>query len=220
VTTPLRQLWSGNTYTTRNTVVLLCRFYRLGSQITSATGDQFTHDAATFPALRTQYGVASDPISLIPFIYVDDAPSATAPQLVLETVAGGDGYVDQDGNSTRGVKTFVFPSAATVVDSGYILKLNDGDSGVRDITAIRTTVASGGTSSVVVFGMEILAAVGAGADTPSLHDGLFGGVSVLDLAPAAPTAGTFTTFLAFLGLGNTAGALGGICGCSVAVLDT
>lgn len=182
-----------------------CRLYRIGTLNLAATGDQFTHDAAvTYPLLRTQYGAASQPIDLLPVLYVTTATTGTAPIIRMRTNAGGTGYVDQDGNNVVGAKTVTFTSATTTISAGLMLRMEQGDSGVRDIAAIEVTTA-GSAGAATIFGMELL------APAPTLinqfattYDGLFGGFGLNNIRPAAPTAGTVTSYLAYYSGGTAA----------------
>ena len=59
--------------------------YKIGTLDMTATGDKFTHDAATFPILRTKFGAASQPINLIPVVFITTATATTAPVFRLRT---------------------------------------------------------------------------------------------------------------------------------------
>ena len=188
--------------------VHLVRLYTIGTLNLAATGNQFTHDAATFPVLRTQLGVASQPLTLIPLLYVTDATATTAPTFYLRTDAGGAGYTDQDGNSVVGTKLFTFPTATTTVNSCFIPMLEDGDSGVRDITSVDIETASAATATATLFGVEII------SDVPSilkvlatLDDALHNGLGMMDLAPAVATSGTVTSYLCVMDLGVTSSSM-------------
>lgn len=183
----------------------VARLYKIGTMVLSATGDQFTHDAATFPVLRTQFGEASKPLSLLPIIYLTVATQTTAPVISLRTAAGGAGYVDQDGNSTIGTASnFTFPNAITAIESAFVLRLNDGDSGVRDISAIQVVTASGGAGkNATIFGVELIAPLSQVSDqTTYCLDAVFGGLAMYDLEPAAATSGTVTSYLIIMSVGK------------------
>jgi hypothetical protein len=187
----------------RNNVaqVFLAYIYTIGTVNLSATGDQFTHDAATFPLLRTEFGESSKAITLIPVVYINDAGTTTAPVFSMKTNAGGTGYVDQDGNNSVSTLTMTLPSATAAVQSGYIFRLNPGDSGVQDVVQIDVDTA--GTSVTgVIFGLELLAdiTVFAGA---GLADMVAGGLGYADLKPAVATSGTATAVLGIVTLGAT-----------------
>jgi hypothetical protein len=184
----------------------LARFYQMGTIDFTATGDRFTADAAvTYPLTRTIYGVAGQAISLYPVIYITTATTGTAPQFQLNTAAAGAGYVDQDGNSTVGTKTFTFPSATTAIQSTYLLRLEEGDGGVQSISAVQCTVK--GTAGVgTIYGVELLCPCSnLNSGSVSFYDAVYGALNMVDLNPAVPTAGTLTTFLGFLALTNTQG---------------
>src|ERR1041385_6928167 len=51
-------------------LVEIGRFYQLGTLVCTSTGNQFTHDAATFPMTRTVMGQSAQPITLIPMVLV------------------------------------------------------------------------------------------------------------------------------------------------------
>jgi len=185
-----------------NVQVYLCHIYTIGTVNLSALNDQFTHDAATFPILRTEFGEASKPVSLIPIIYIDDAGTTSAPVFSLKTNAGGTGYVDQDGNNEVATKTTTLPSATAAVQSAYLLRLNDGDSGVRDIVQIDVDTA--GTSvGGVIFGAEVIADVTnyVSAGLVSVVNGLGWG----DLKPGVATSGTATSFIGLVSMGSVSG---------------
>ena len=171
------------------------RFYLLGTLNLAATGNQFTHNAATFPLLRTQLGVASQPITLLPMIYITTATATTAPIFRLRTVAGAAGYVNQLGNSIVGTRTMTMPLAATVAQSGFIIRLEAGDSGIQNITNIEVTTA-GSAGAASIYGIELLSPFNQ-LNSGWLHknDQMFGGLSMVDLVPAVATSGTVTSIL-------------------------
>lgn len=184
--------------------------YRLGTLNLAATGDQFTHDAATFPVLRTRFGVANQPVPLIPLVQITTATATTAPVFRLRTAGGAAGYVDQDGNSVIGTKTMTMPAAATAQGSTFVFRLEDGDSAITDISAIEVTTA-GTAGAATVWGLEIFT-------TPHTyqiyeivcHDIMYGGLGLSDLAPAVATSGTATTLLGGVTLLAGTGSNGGI----------
>lgn len=180
----------------------LARFYKLGTLNLAATGDQFTHDSATFPLLRTQFGAASQPVTLIPLLQISTATTTTAAQLQLQTNAGAAGYTNQDGSTVIGGKTFILPSATTAIHSTLLLWLNDGDTGVQDINQIKVAVAAA-AGAANVWGMEVIAAsTTPQASTASADDLVFSGLSLQDILPAAPTSGTLTSFLGVINLNS------------------
>ena len=195
--------------------VYLARLYKIGTVNLGATGDQFTHDSATFPMLRTQLGQSNQPIGLLPLLQVTTAPTVTAPAVRLETVAGGTGYVDQDGNNeTVPVATLTLPSATTVLGTCYFLKLNAPDSAVRDVVAVRTVTAGTSSPAATVWGVELLCPLFMyNSNIPNYQDCLSGGLNAVDLAPATPTSGTATSVLALIQFGGSADQwIGWICG--------
>ena len=186
----------------------LAYFYNMGTvDLANAAAtpyDGFTADAGvTYPLLRTKYTATSQAITLIPMCYITTDTATTAPVFDLQTAAGAAGYVDQDGNSTVGTATMTMPAAATVAQSGYIIRLQPGDTGVRSISAVRVTT-KGTAGAARIFGVEILA----GITIPStswtqLDDLAFSGLALPDLRPATPTAGTLTSYLGVLRLNVT-----------------
>ena len=170
--------------------------YKIGTVDLTATGNQLTHDAATFPVVRTQLNAASQPVGLIPVVLITTATATTAPVFRLRTLAGAAGYVDQDGNSIVGTKTMTMPAAATAAGSGYIIRLEDGDSAVRDITNVEVTTA-GTAGAATIYGLEILSKYPTNRQNyiPATSNGLFRGIELPDLRPATATSGTVTAEL-------------------------
>lgn len=188
--------------------IYLAYLYKIGTMAFtgSAPLDVFTHDAATFPLLRTQHGAASQPVNLIPLLYVTTAAATSAPAFLIQATSGpGAGYVNQAANATGsnviGNKTFTCPTATTAAQSCYVLRLNEGDSAVQDIIQISlTTAASAGAATI--YGMEILCALP--IDTvgvPGAYDAFFGGLRLCNLAPAVATSGSATSVLCLVGGG-------------------
>lgn len=177
----------------------LCRAYKLGTLNLAATGNQFTHDSATFPVLRTEFGEASKPVSLLPILSVTTALTTTAAILRLRNATGpASGYTDQDGNTTTGATDFTFPSTTTAVGSTYLPMLESGDSGVRDISHIDVTTASA-TGACDVWGIEPIAPLPVfSGNSMSFADGVMSSLLACDLTPAVPTSGTLTSILAVL----------------------
>lgn len=172
----------------------LARFYRVGTLNLAGTGNQFTHDAATFPLTRTIFGAATQPIALIPVIMLTAPTTVTAPQFQLQTSGGAAGYVNQDGTSVIGTKNFTLPVAN--VGSAFFLRMNDGDYACRDITQINVSVAAT-AGAADVYLMELLADGIAGQHVGSLYDNVVdGGLRLCRINPAAATSGTASSFLA------------------------
>jgi len=169
--------------------------YKIGTLNLAATGDRFTHDAATFPILRTKFGAASQAINLIPIVVITTATATTAPVFRLRTAGGAAGYVNQSGTSVIGTKTMTMPAAATAAASGYIFRLEEGDVGVEDITNIEVTTA-GTAGAAEVWGVEILAAhpIVVSAVTAG-QDQMFGGFSMANIKPGVATSGSVTSVL-------------------------
>lgn len=182
----------------------LAWIYEIGTQVVTATGNQFTHHAATFPLLRTVMGVANQPIALLPMYQVTTATTVAAAVLTIKTVANTAGYTDQDGNATVGSRTFTMPSTATTINSCFMPRLEDGDSGVRDINAIQTnTNATAG--AVRVWGVELLmpASPMGVVSTAYGSDGFYGGIKSANLRPAVATSGTANAKLVILSTNAT-----------------
>jgi hypothetical protein len=106
--------------------------------------------------------------------------------------------VDQDGNNTVGTKDFTFPSATTNVNSTYLMMPNSDDFGVQDITQIDVGTASS-TGAANIYGVEFLAPVEGVIAKANLNDTVFGGLQMVDIAPAVATSGTVTSYLGILG---------------------
>lgn len=173
----------------------LGQIYKLGTLNLAATGDQFTHDAATFPITRTQLGVATQPLTLLLLLQISVATTTTAPAFILKTNAGGTGYVDQDGNNVVGTKTHTMVSATMGVGSTYMLRLEDGDSGIRDISAIEITTAAA-VGEAYIWGIELLAPASIiNGSLATTNDSLFSGLAPMNIGPGSATSGTATSYL-------------------------
>lgn len=180
-------------------------WYRIGDLNLAATGDQFTHHSATFPLLRTKMGEASKPVNLIPFLVLSVATATTAPQFTIKNGGASTGYVDQDGNTVVGTKVFTFPAAASVINSGFLMALEDTDRAIRDIQQINVGVA-GSVGTAQIWGFEPLAplyntAVGVLA---SSVDMLGESLTLLDTRPAVATSGTASSFFGMMLIGTIA----------------
>lgn len=189
----------------------LANFYKIGTLVITATGDQFTHDAATFPILKTSLGQASQPLTLIPIVRVTTALTTTAAAFRLQTSGGAAGYTDQDGDSTVGTVTFTFPSATTAVNSCFTLRLESGDSGIRDISQIRIdTAASAGAADI--WGVELIAPVLSQFATSeeTVSDQIYGGLSLWPAHLGVATSGSVTAFTGIYSIGATSGNLDGV----------
>ena len=185
--------------------IRLVWLYKFGTVNLAAIGNQFTHDAATFPILRTRWGAASQPITLTPLLYITTATTSSAPAFVLEASGGGTGYVDQDGNNIDGTVTFTCPAAATAVQSCYALRLESGDCGVRDVVQMNITTA-GAAGAADVWGMELIGSMGNALYNSAMIDLFFGGFGPVFLTPGLATAGTAVVKLGMLH-NNSAGSL-------------
>lgn len=176
----------------------LCIFYKFGTLSPTATGDRFTHDGATFPVTRTMFGQATQPLSLIPMMQVTTAFTTTPAVFTIKNGAGTTGYVNQLGNTVVGTKTMTMPGASVANNTTYVFRLEDGDSGVRDIQQINVGTASS-AGAAAIWGCEIIAPVGLPALTLGLsYDAAFAGLNLQDIKPAVATSGTATTYFGFL----------------------
>lgn len=180
---------------------MFARIYKVGTVVLTATGNQFTHDAATFPLLRTEFGVSNKAQALWAVIQVTTALSTTAAALTMD-------YVDQDGNSVTGTRTFTFPAATTGQGSVYFLPLEQGDWAVRDVSAINVTTASA-TGAATVWLMEQLQPTYNAFAGPITADYVSGhGLAVTNQTPAVATSGTATTNTVFSIFGASSAASG------------
>lgn len=218
-TSPLRLQTLLLNLATGSTPYLLAYIYQFGTQVLTATGDQFTHHAATFPVLRTQMGT-SQAVPLLPMIQITTATTTTAAVLTMKTAAGGTGYTDQDGNNTVGTLTHTMPNIATAVNSCYFLPLEDGDRGVQNVAAIQTNTAAA-AGAATIWGVEPIAFLNAtyanGQD--GIFDGVFGQLRMPNLRPAVATSGTANAKLVLITLTGTAANLNAT-GFATAVADT
>lgn len=181
----------------------LAILYQIGTVNLAATGNQLTHHAATFPILRTIFGVANTPVPLIPVLYLTASTATTAPAFRLRTATDTAGYVNQDGTSVIGAKTFTMPAAATAVQSAFILRLEDGDSAVRDITQVRVDTA-GSAGAGQLFGAELIAPLGYHVAGLSYSADLaLSGLSLPNIRPGVASSGTAAVEFAVLSLGAT-----------------
>lgn len=175
-------------------------FYKIGTLNFAATGDQFTHDAATFPILRSYFGQASQPVPLIPILQVTTQVTTTEPRFRLQTNAGGAGYVNQAGTSVVGTYTMGLKNMPKATSFAMIMPLETNDAAVRDITQIRIdTAASAGAAAI--WGFEPLMHMGSfESRTFAWRDAVFGGMGMMPYNPGAATSGTATSFLGALNM--------------------
>lgn len=177
---------------------LMGRLYRFGGTTLTGTGNNYVHDAATFPANRTVMN-ASTAINFIPMIFVTVLTATTAPQFTIN-------YTNQSGASVTGNVTFIMPAAATATSSLYIPMLNYGDSGIQDITGVNVTVA-GTAGAVDFYGFEpnyLSCNIAAGL-APSIHNSAIGPMSFRNMSPAVATTGTATTYKSIISLATDFG---------------
>lgn len=196
----------GNTASARGGA--LVRVYLAGTLNLTATGNQFTHNAAVFPLLRKKYGAANQPASFIPIIQLTAATSVTAPAFTLATNAGGAGYKNQDGVDVVGTKVFTLPAAASAIGSCYFLRLNDGDWAAEDIIQINVTTAST-TGTANIWLMEEIAPSQALVAGASQYDNfLDAGLDCASLTPAVATSGSAVSRLLFATYGSATSTAG------------
>jgi len=183
---------------TRLSTTCLARLYLLGTiDLTSTVGNRFTPDPATFPVLSTRMGVASQRTPLVPLALVTTATTVAAAVFTFN-------YNNEGGTARVGNKTFTMPAAATLVGSGFILPVNEGDIAVTNVTSVTATTAA--TAGILtVFGADILAVAQttvAGV-TPQFRNLAID--PVLTNASEYPaTAGTVSSILATIILGPSA----------------
>ena len=177
------------------------RFYRIGGVSLGATGNEFTHDAATFPVTRTVMGVSGTALNLIPIVYVTTALTGVAAQFIIKGSAGTTGYVNQAGSNVIGTQTFVFPSATTAAGSVYVPMLETGDSGIQDIVQVDvTTLATTGACDIYGFEPMMLGGNLTQGSYAAIHNAAVGAMTFTDTKPAVATSGTVTSYLGYLSL--------------------
>jgi hypothetical protein len=164
----------------------LLRIYKVGTVVLTATGSQFTHDTATFPVLRSEFGVSNKAQALWPIIQVTTALTTTAAAFTFN-------YVNQAGTSVTGNRTFTFPSATTAISSCYFLPLQQGDWAVQDISDVVVTTASATGAATIWLAEEIEPSVNCfvNALTADYFTGY--GLKIPNQTPAVATSGTVTT---------------------------
>jgi len=163
----------------------IVNLYQVGTLNLATSTSEFTHDAATFPIVRTKMGQASQPIALTPYIYITTATATTAAIMTFD-------YIDQDGNSVTGTISLTLPATTTAAGTLLRIPLEVGDSGVRDITNINiTTPASAGAATI--FLAEILETSGIFAAPHSgFRNSTVRSPSIPLLSPGVATSGTAT----------------------------
>jgi hypothetical protein len=166
--------------------LIFLRLYKVGTVTLTATGSQFTHDAATFPVLRSEFGVSGKAQALWPIIQVTTALTTTAAILTFN-------YVNQTGSSVTGARTFTFPSATTANGSTFFLPLEQGDWAVRDVSNVVISTASATGAATVWLAEEIEPSVNcfANALTADYFTGY--GLKIPNQVAATATSGTVTT---------------------------
>lgn len=189
----------------------LAYFYKMGTldlaNAATPPYDGFTHDAGWSGTLRrTVLGAANTDISLIPLLHITTATATSAPAFILKTTAGGAGYKNQAGSSIVGTKTFTLPGAITAQGSAYILRVEDEDSAIQDMTQMSVTT-KGSAGAATVYGVEILASAPGLLSFQGVSDQLFGGLNMCNLAPAVPSTGSVTAYLGLITFSGTVAAI-------------
>ena len=162
------------------------RIYKVGTINLAATGNQFTHDTATFPLLRSEFGVSNKAQALWPVLQVT-AVTATNQAVMTFT------YVNQIGSSVTGARTLTLPAAATSASSAFFIPLEQGDWAAQDITAMNITTAATAGTATVWLAEEIDPSTNLFA-TCMTADFIAGyGLKTNNQTPAVATSGTVTT---------------------------
>lgn len=174
----------------------LCRLNKIGVVDFTNTGQRLTHDACTYPLTRTR-GRVSRNVFGFPLLHVTTATSTTAP--IISSI----GYKNQDGASVTGTQSFTLPATNTLVGTGLLLSLEDGDGGVQDITAVNVGTASSAGVADLYMAEPMLQSsvvvVGHVSQADMVRGSRFGPPCV---SPATPTAGSLTSELAAIALGG------------------
>jgi hypothetical protein len=162
---------------------MICNLYLVGTINFTATGQRLTHNAATFPLLRTRMGQASQPWAGIPFLYMTAATATTAPVFTMD-------YVDAAGTSKTGTRTTTLPAAITTQNSCFFPPLENDTTGVRDVSAVNVTVAAtAGTANLYLL-ENLCFTTTPVLNMPGVFDGVYTGFSPPRLDPAVATSGT------------------------------
>lgn len=196
---------TGTASSVNSRVVWLSYFYLMGTvDLANAAAtpyNGFTHSAGWSGTLqRTIMGATTD-ILLIPTILITTGTATTAPVFELNTVAGGAGYVDESGNNVIGNVAFTCPAAATASGSMFVLRLNDGDSAIKNMTQMKVTT-KGTAGAANVYGVEPLIPCFIDNSYGGAGDAVFGGLRMHDLKPAVPSSGTVTSRLGLFAIGS------------------
>ena len=177
----------------RSAPTTLVRAYKIGT-VNLATG-AFTHDAATFPINKTQMG-SSQALDLIPMMQITTATATTAPAYTFT-------YTNQDGGSVTGTITNTLPAAITAVGGCYLMRLEIGDSAVRDISAMSFS-ATGSAGAATIWGLEQYSMINAyNAIAAGSKNAILKGISIPNINPGTATSGTATSQLVPLLLNQT-----------------
>jgi hypothetical protein len=179
----------------------LGHFYLLGTvDLTSTSGNRFTHSSTFTRVRRTRFGTADSPISLLPLLYLTAASSTTVAQYTMT-------YVNQNGDAVTGAVVNALPNAVTNVQALYNIMLDDGHTAVLDVTAITVSTATTGATANL-YGFEpLIPAFCPFAGAISYTDAIYGGLSMSHLRPATPDAGAVTSFLGLLAVNNLGSSL-------------
>lgn len=182
LTSPLRlvnAVYGGNRLGTAN----ISTIYKVGTLVFTSTGNQFTHDAATFPVNKKQMGTSAAINGKLMMI-ITTATSTTAPIMTIN-------YTNQAGASITGTRTWTAPATTTAVAGVYQLPLEEGDTGAQDLASINISVASSaGAATIYLMEEHILLAGGAGAGINATRSPAIDSFSVPNLTPGTATSGT------------------------------
>lgn len=194
---------------TRAVAFQLCYLYKFGTVALNATGDQFTHDAATFPVTRTNLRGSAQPLVLDPLITITTQTSTPAAIFTLKNAGATTGYKNQAGTTIVGTKTMTLPNVTTLVGSTYHFRLEDvansgsvNDVGVQDIQSINVGTAAG-AGAADVWGMEFICNLSNFSTTLSSgKDAVTRSFVLPDISPAVATSGTVVSKLVIMQIGN------------------
>lgn len=185
LTSPLRMLNAaagGN----RGGTAIFANLYKLGTISFTSTGNQFTHDAATFPILKKQMGT-SQAVNGKLLIVITAAMSTTAAVMTVN-------YTNQAGASITGARTWTAPSVTTAVSGTYAIALEEGDTAIQDLTSINISVASAsGTANVYLMEEHCMLAAAIGAGQSFVRSPAIESLSIPNYTPGSATSGTAVT---------------------------
>lgn len=184
---------------------------KLGTVSLTATGQQFTHDAAGFPILRTRMGQTGQATPGWLFLNVTTAATITGPVFTLK-------YKDHLGNTITGTKTTTL-GTTTAVNSMILPRLEDGSAGITDLVEINLSVAATtGAADVYLFEPLMGTCMPVVTHESVIDSVMSAGFNPPNIAPPAPTSGTLTSYLGFWQSPNSATTTGSMM--ATAVMDS